>query len=543
MLDSLNLFLEGIGGIFSSPSLLAYVLGGVFVGTLVGMIPGLGPSTAIALLLPLAMTLDPTNALVLMVSIYLGAEFGGRISSILLNIPGDAGAIMTTLDGYPMAKRGEGAKALQLSAVASFVGSAISILGLVLLVGPLSKLAIGFGPNDYFAVVVMALILTSTLVGAGLVKSLLAVAIGLMIATIGIDSQTGNARFTFGSQGLLSGIDLIVIIIGIFGVGEILHSVASTKSTEMKLLSARGSRATGNDLRKIAPTSLRSSALGFIAGVLPGAGTTLGGFLGYSIEKKVVKDSSNFGNGDVRGLAAPEAANNAAVGGAMVPTLALGIPGSGTAAVLLAYLTIYGLNPGPRFFETQSELAWTVIGALAVSAIFGLVLNIPLAPLFSSVLNIPSHYLYAFILLIAMVSGYGLHGSVFDAVMVVVFGLIGFLMRLVGLSSALLVIGVVLGSMLEETFRQAYLLAQGDLGEMLLKPVPLLFFGIAIAGLVFDFYAGRKMRAEMSEFSQEVADTGDFLDEDIRTDARHTTRQAASAISESDPSPLDKQGR
>ena len=227
----------------------------------------------------------------------------------------------------------------------------------------------------------------------------------------------------------------------------------------------------------------------------------------------------------------------------MVPTIALGIHGSGTAAVLLEYLTIYGLNPGPRFFETQSELAWTVIGALAMSAIFGLVLNIPLAPLFSSVLNVPSHYLYAFILLIAMVSGYGLHGSVFDAVMVVVFGLIGFLMRLVGLSSALLVIGVVLGSMLEETFRQAYLLAQGDLGEMLLKPVPLLFFGIAIAGLVFDVYAGRKMRAEMSVFSQEVADTGDFLDEDIQTDARHSTRQAASAISESDLSPLDKQGR
>lgn len=504
MIETLQLFGDGIGSIFLNPVILAYVVGGVLAGTLVGMIPGLGPSTAIALLLPLAMTLDATNALVLMVSIYLGAEYGGRISSILLNIPGDAGAIMTTLDGYPLAKSGEGARALQLSAIASFVGSVIAILGLVLLVGPLAKLAIRFGPADYFAVVIMALVLTSTLVGAGLVKSLLSVGLGLMIATVGIDSQTGNDRFTFGTQGLLGGIDLIIVIIGIFGIGEILHSVASARSSELKMVSPKGTRASATDVKRITPTMGRGSLLGFIAGVLPGAGTTLGAFLGYSIEKKVAKDPQDFGRGDIRGVAAPEAANNAAVGGSMVPTLALGIPGSGTAAVLLAYLTMYGLNPGPRFFETQSALAWTVIGALAVAAIVGFLLNLPLAPLFSSVLLIPSHYLYAFIILIALVSGYGLHGSIFEAFLVVIFGLLGFFMRMVNLSSALLVIGVVLGAMLEETMRQGYLLAKGDLSEMLFQPLPMLFFGIALVALIFDFFGGKKMRAEMAELSQQA---------------------------------------
>lgn len=512
MLESLQLFLEGIVGIFTHPVVLAYVVGGVLAGTVVGMVPGLGPSTAIALLLPLAMTLQAENALVLMVSIYLGAEYGGRISSILLNIPGDAGAIMTTLDGYPLAKKGEGARALQLSAIASFFGSVLAILGLVLLVGPLAKLAIRFGPADYFAVVVMALVLTSTLVGAGLVKSLLSVAIGLMIATVGIDSQTGNDRFTFGSQGLLGGIDLIIVIIGIFGVGEILHSVAESRSAEVKMVSAKGTRATWQDVKAITPTMGRGSLFGFIAGVLPGAGTTLGAFLGYSLEKKSAKDARTFGHGDIRGVAAPEAANNAAVGGSMVPTLALGIPGSGTAAVLLAYLTMYGLNPGPRFFQSQGELAWTVIGALAVAAVVGFVLNLPLAPVFSSVLNIPSHYLYAFILLIALVSGYGLHGSIFEAFLVVVFGLLGFLMRMVNLSSALLVIGVVLGAMLEETMRQGYLLAKGSWSDMLFQPLPLLFFGIAIAALIFDFIGGRKMREEMAELSHQAQEHFD-LDE------------------------------
>ena len=536
MLESLQLFFDGIGHIFTNPVVLAYVVGGVLAGTLVGMIPGLGPSTAIALLLPLAMTLQAESALVLMVSIYLGAEYGGRISSILLNIPGDAGAIMTTLDGYPLAKRGEGARALQLSAIASFFGSVLAILGLVLLVGPLAKLAISFGPADYFAVVVMALVLTSTLVGSGLVKSLLSVSIGLMIATVGIDSQTGNDRFTFGSQGLLGGIDLIIVIIGIFGVGEILHSVAMSRSAEVKMVGAKGTRASWQDVRTITPSMGRGSLYGFVAGVLPGAGTTLGAFLGYSMEKKTARNSKTFGTGDIRGVAAPEAANNAAVGGSMVPTLALGIPGSGTAAVLLAYLTMYGLNPGPRFFETQSELAWSVIGALAVAAVVGFVLNLPLAPLFSSVLNIPSHYLYAFILLIALVSGYGLHGSIFEAFLVVVFGIIGFLMRMVNLSSALLVIGVVLGAMLEETMRQGYLLAKGSWTDMLIQPMPLLFFGIALAALVFDFFGGRKMREEMEELTHQSHANFDETRTSLETDSRDPA-SAGSEDSPVDPSP------
>lgn len=488
MLDSLSFFIEGVTQVLADPVTLAYVTGGVLVGTIVGMIPGLGPSTAIALLLPLAMTMEASNSLVLMVAIYLGAEYGGRISSILLNIPGDAGAIMTALDGHPMAKNGEGARALQLSAIASFFGSVIATIGLVLLVAPLANLAIQFGPTEYFAVVIMALVLASTLVGGGFRKSFIAVCLGLMIATVGVDSQTGAFRFTYNIQGLLGGIDLIIVIIGLFGVGEVLYTVAQSRSREFELLSAKGSRVSRADVGKTVPTMGSSSILGFIAGILPGSGTTLGGFLGYSAAKQAAKDDSQFGKGDPRGLVAPEAANNAAVGGSMVPTLALGIPGSGVTAILLAYLMIYGLNPGPTFFDNQPDLAWLIIGALAVSALIGFILNLPLAPLFSSVLNIPGHYLYAFIMLIAFTSGYGLHGSIFEAALVVIFGVIGFGLRLVGLSSALVVIGVVLGSMLEKNMRQGYLLAYGDISKMLLQPVPLIFFGIAAVALIMNLF-------------------------------------------------------
>lgn len=498
MTETLSLFWGGVMDVITDPIALLYVAGGVLAGTIVGMIPGLGPSTAIALLLPLAMTLDPSNALIMMVAIYLGAEYGGRISSILLNMPGDAGAIMTTLDGYPMARRGEGARALQISATASFVGSILSIGGLVLLVAPLSRLAISFGPAEYFAVVVMALVLTSTLVGAGIVKSLLAVVCGLMLATVGIDSQTGNSRFTFGVQGLLSGIDVVIVIIGLFGIGEILHAVACSRSEKIRLLSARGRSASMQDLVGTAGTMLRGSVMGFISGVLPGSGTTLGAFLGYSVEKRMAKNPQDFGTGLPRGVAAPEAANNAAVGGALVPTLALGIPGSGVTAVLLAYLMMYGLDPGPTFFQSQSTLAWLIIGSLAISAIVGFILNYPLAPVFSSILKIPSHYLYAFILLVAMVSAYGLHGSLFDAFLVVIFGILGFFLRMVGLSSALVVIGIVLGEMLEQTLRQAILLAKGSVADMLLHPLPMTFLGIAVAAVFFDLFVGKRVRRRLA---------------------------------------------
>lgn len=493
-MESISLFLEALGSVVTDPMILLYVILGVLLGTAVGLIPGLGPSTAIALLLPFAMTLDPTSSLVMMISLYLGAEYGSRISAIILNMPGDASAMMTTLDGYPLAVSGQASRALKLSAIGSFVGSIVATIGLILLAAPLASLAISFGPSAYFAVVVMALVLATTLVSGGLLKNILAVSLGLMIATVGIDSQAGTPRFTFGTDMLLGGIDLIVAIIGLFGVGEILYQVSKRLARTSEKIDSRSGKIEASDLRTTTPTMARSSVIGFLGGVLPGSGTTLGSFLGYSIEKRVAKDKSQFGKGDIRGVVAPETASNASVSGAMVPTLSLGIPGSGTTAVLLAYLMMYGLNPGPNFFTEQSELAWIIIASLVVAATIGLVANYQMAPVWASILKIPPQYLYAVIVILALVGGYGLNGSVNDVFLVILFGVIGFSLKLVGMSTALIVLGLVLGEILERNLRQAYLLAEGDVGAMLLQPLTMLFLGIAVLSIVFEVVASWRLR-------------------------------------------------
>ncbi|MDN5658529.1 tripartite tricarboxylate transporter permease, partial [Brevibacterium sandarakinum] len=363
--------LGALGALSSSPTLLLVILVGVILGTVAGLLPGVGPSTAIALLLPVAITMPAELSLPLMVSLYLGAEYGGRISAILLNIPGDPGAIMTTLDGHPMALKGKAATALSISALASFLGSLLAFLGLAFIAGPMSELGLAFGPAAYFAVVVMALVLSATLVGNAPMLGLTAVVIGVAISTVGIELQSGLPRFTFGTFTLLEGIDPIVAIIGVFGVGEILASTMMGNSGQsMTRLSGRFFP-TGSELKQGALPGLRGSVIGFVSGVLPGAGTTIAAFFSYGVEKRLAPASAGMGKGAVRGLVAPEAANNAAVSGSMVPLLTLGIPGSGTTAVLLAYLMMYGLNPGPGFFDANPALGWSIIGALLISAVLG----------------------------------------------------------------------------------------------------------------------------------------------------------------------------
>lgn len=487
-MDTLDQLFAGFGDFVDSPLMILLAAAGVLLGTVVGLLPGLGPSTAIALLLPVALTLDPAPALILMVAIYLGAEFGGRISAILLNMPGDAGAIMTTIDGYPLARSGRAGTALTASALASFVGTIISVLGLVFLAGPLSDVGLAFGPAAYFAVVIMALVLSGTLVGESLLRGGIAVLLGLMVATIGIDTQAGIPRFTFGISELLNGIDPIVPIIGLFGLGEIFWSVGhpARKGEDTPVRVSGGLWPHWREVAALRWTVLRGSLLGFIAGVLPGSGTTLASFFAYSLEKKVSRHPEEFGKGAIQGVAAPEAANNAAVGGSMVPMFTLGIPGSGTTAVLLAYLVMYGLDPGPSFFSQHGDLAWVVIASMFVSAVLALIVNVPLIPVFAKILEVPRHLLFPVIMVLALLSGFALNNSVFDALMTLVFGVVGYLMRAARLSTALLVIGLVLGTMLERSFRQAYLLSNGNLSDMLLQPLSLAFFGIAVLAVVGD---------------------------------------------------------
>lgn len=483
-MNSWNELLSALGNITTSPTLLAVILAGVLLGTIAGLLPGLGPSTAIALLLPVAITVPAELSLPLMVSLYLGAEYGGRISAILLNIPGDPGAIMTTLDGHPMALKGKAATALSISALASFVGSILAFLGLAFVAGPMSELGLAFGPAVYFAVVVMALVLSATLVGEAPMLGLTAVVIGVAISTVGIELQSGLPRFTFGSFTLLEGIDPIVAIIGVFGIGEILSSTMMKANSRVPTRLTGKFFPTGNELKQGVLPSLRGSIIGFIAGVLPGAGTTIAAFFSYGLEKRLAPQSAGMGQGAVRGLVAPESANNAGVSGSMVPLLTLGIPGSGTTAVLLAYLMMYGLNPGPGFFDANPELGWTIVGALLISAILGVIVNIGASPLLAKILAIPMPYMAPAILMLALISCYSVSNSVADVYIALAFGVLGYVMRLVGMSPALLVIGLVLGEMLERNLQQALGLTGGDLWAMLSQPLVLLFLGVALIGLL-----------------------------------------------------------
>lgn len=499
-MESIELLLSGFADLFSSPGVLLAAVLGCLLGTVVGALPGLGPSTAIALLIPLAFVFAPELTLVMMVAVYLGAEFGGRIAAILLNIPGDAGAIMTTVDGHPMARQGNAGVALSLSAISSFIGGTFGLLGLTLLTLPLASLALAFGPSEYFAVIVLALAITTVLVGESVLKGGIAILLGLAVATVGTDLQSGVTRFTFGESYLLSGIDPIVPIIGVFGIGEVLWNIAHPGESGGGRLAITGrSYPNRQELSRIRWTIPRGSILGFIAGVLPGSGTTLGSFLSYSIEQRVSKTPERFGEGAVEGVSAPEAGNNAAVSGSIVPMFALGIPGSGTTAVLLAYLISYGLQPGPGFFTENSELAWLIIASLFFSNLVLVCLNLPLVPLFAKILDVPVRFLFPTIMVIALLAGFTLTNSVFDASLVLAFGVLGYAMRYVKLSPALLIIGLVLGVLMERNFRQALQLNNGDLLAVLTTPLSLVFLGASVALVAFDLWRGYRKRVAGEE--------------------------------------------
>jgi putative tricarboxylic transport membrane protein len=497
--NAFDQLLAGFADFVVSPQLMLLAALGVLLGTIVGLLPGIGPSTAIALLLPVALVLDPATSLVLMTALYIGSEFGCRITAILLNMPGDAGAIMTSMDGYPLAQAGKAGTALTISAISSFVGSIISVVGLVLLAVPLSEFGLAFGPSAYFAVVVMALVLCSTLVGESLLRGGVAVLLGLLIATMGTDTQAGVPRFTFGISELLNGIDPIIVIVGLFGLGEIYWNITHSGRGGSELVKVRGGLwPRWTEVWSLRWATIRGSLIGFVAGVLPGSGTTMASFFSYAFEKKVSKHPEKFGTGVMEGVASPEAANNSAVGGSFVPMFTLGIPGSGTTAVLLAYLVMYGLDPGPSFFSEHGDIAWIVIASMFVSSLMALVVNVPLIPAFTKILDVPVQFLFPVIMVLALLSGYALNNSVFDALLTLIFGVVGYLMRAARLSPALLVIGLVLGTMLERSFRQAYLLANGNLVDMLAKPLSLTFFGIAILAIVGDFVRGAVKRRKSS---------------------------------------------
>ncbi|CAI1660611.1 Tripartite tricarboxylate transporter TctA family [Serratia fonticola] len=446
------------------PQNLMIALIGCFVGTIVGLLPGLGPINGVAILLPLAfaLKLPAESALILLATVYIGCEYGGRISSILLNVPGDAAAIMTALDGYPMAQQGRAGVALSISAVSSFTGSLVAIIGIILFAPMLARWSLAFGPAEYFALMVFAIACLGSMMSQNPLKSLLAALIGLGLATVGVDANTGVYRFTFDSVHLSDGIQFIVVVIGLFSVSEILLMLEST-STGQKLI-----RKTGRMLfnRKeaaecVGPT-LRSSFVGFFVGILPGAGATIASALTYMTEKRISGNSESFGKGDIRGVAAPEAANNASACGSFIPMLTLGVPGSGTTAVMMGALTLYNITPGPAMFTEQPDIVWGLIAALLIANVMLLIMNIPLIGLFTRMLTVPLWFLVPAIAAVSAIGVYAVHSTTFDLLLMVGLGVFGYILRKMHFPMSPLILGFVLGEMLEQNLRRALSISNGN---------------------------------------------------------------------------------
>ena len=459
---------------------------GCFLGTIIGALPGLGPSNGVAILIPLAFSLglDATEALVLMTSVYYGAMYGGRISSILLNIPGDEPALMTTLDGYPMAKSGRAGDALVLSGVASFVGAFLATVGLMLLAPVLARVAYLFGPAEYFALYMLAFCTLGGLASKNQIKSALAAVVGLGIAMIGLDNQTGIPRLTFGSLHLMDGVDFLVAIVGLFAVSEIFvfiesHGKSSAIGVKLERVTVPVKDIAGSFL-----AMLRSTAIGFFAGVLPGAGASLGSFLAYMAEKSIAKDKETFGTGNPRGVAAPEAGNNAAAGGALVPMLTLGVPGSGTTAVLLALLLTLNITPGPVLFDERPEVVWGLIAALLIANFVLLVMNIPMVRLFVKILSVPPWLLLPGIMMVSFAGIYSLSGSSFDLILMILFGLGGYILRKLEVPTVPIILGILLGNSMEDNLRRAMIISNGDWKFLFSSGIAVGLWVAAIAGFV-----------------------------------------------------------
>ncbi|MFP3385175.1 MULTISPECIES: tripartite tricarboxylate transporter permease [Tritonibacter] len=498
-MDILNSLIGGIA-VAVTPLNLALAVFGCFAGTLIGALPGLGPVNGVAILIPVAfaMKLEPSSALIMLSCIYYGCMYGGRISSIMLNIPGDEPAIMTTLDGYPMARRGQAAKALGISAVASFVGATVATLGLTFFAPLLAKAAIHFGPADYFALYVMAFATIGGVTGVNPFKTLLAAMIGLLLASVGLDPGTGTARFTFGSFHLYDGFDPIVAIVGLFAVSEIIMYF------ESHALSGAGPVKLGRTLPRLREVfegfgaSIRGALIGFVCGVLPGAGASLGAFVSYSTEKQLNDKNGTFGTGDPRGIAAPEAGNNAASGGALIPMLTLGVPGSGTTAVMLALLVSLNIQPGPLLFERQPDLVWGLIAALYLANVVLLLLNIPMVGIFTRLLSLPQWFLMPVVVMVSFIGIYSISHSTFDLFVMIGFGLLGYALRKFDISLVPVVLGLLLGADMENNLRRALSISGGDFNILLQSPIALAIYAFTALMLAFSFGIAMRRRGPRS---------------------------------------------
>lgn len=498
-MSSFENLLHGLS-VAAMPVNLLYTLVGVFIGTMISHLPGIGPSAGIALLIPVTFGMEPTSALIMLSGIYYGCMYGGAVTAILINTPGDAAAVMTAIDGYPLARQGRAGAALAIAAVSSFIAGTVGVTALTFVAIPVAELALNFGPTEYFALMLFALCTASALTGDSLGKGLLAMFLGLAISTIGLDLQSGRPRFTMGVVQLQQGISFLVVVVGIFALAEVSRMVEGTLDGTMKNVRVKGRIwFTREDWRMAWPAIARGTGVGFFCGAAPGLGGTIAAMLSYVLEKKVAKDPSRFGKGAIEGVAGPEASVNADACGAFVHLLALGIPASGSTAVIMGAFIMYGIQPGPMLFTQQPDLVWGLIASMYVGNVMLLVLNLPLVGLFARVLYAPPGVLLTMVLGIASVGVYSFDTDPFMLYMALIFGFVGFVFRKLDIPKAPLIFGIILGGKLEQSLRQAMTLSNGDAMVFLHSPLSAVLLTMCAAMLALSTWAGRKSAAAMQQ--------------------------------------------
>lgn len=463
-----------------SPENILWCFIGVVLGTVIGMMPGLGATTGVAILLPLTLGMEPVTALIMLAGIYYGCQYGGTIAAVLIATPGDANAVATVVDGYALARKGQAGKALAIAAIGSFAAAIISLILLMLVAAPIATFALRFGPAEMLAIMIMGLLTIISFSGDNLPKGLVMAGLGIFLSTVGMSSGFAESRFTFGSVNLLGGIDFVVVMIGVFAVGEVVSQIG-TGGVEPIRTRMRDMVIRFKDIKESTPSIMRGSGIGFLLGTLPGAGSTLASLVGYGVEKQVSPHRKKFGKGAIQGVAAAESANNAAANANFIPTLALGIPGGTTTAVLLGAFVMYGIQPGPLLFDNQPSLVWGLLTSFFIGNVILLVLNLPLAPAFAQVLRLRYAYLYPAILFFSMLGAYAVANNLFALPVLLAAGVAGFFFKKYDYPTAPLILGIVLGPMVEKALVQTSSFSGGDLTVIFKQPLSL---GILVAAVL-----------------------------------------------------------
>ena len=490
-MESLGGFLHGFAIAFQ-PVNIFYCFLGCLMGTLVGVLPGIGPAATIALLLPTTYHLDPVGSIIMLAGICYGAQYGGSTTSILVNIPGEPSSIITCLDGYQMARKGRAGIALGVSAIGSFVAGSLSVFGLVFFAPPLARIGLKFGPPEYFSLIVMSLTIVTYLARKSMIKALIMAGLGLFLSTVGMDPMTSVIRFSFGIKVLYDGFGIAPVVMGLFGVCEVLKNVGVLKKQEVYTGKIKGYFGARDDWKRSSAPILRGTLVGFFLGIIPGLGNIVPTMVSYVVEKRLSKHPEKFGTGEIEGVAAPEACNNAAMGGQFIPLMSLGIPSSATAALLLAALMIFGLQPGPLLIKQSPDLFWGVIASMYIGNVMLVVLNLPLIPMWVAILRVPYAYLFPLILLFCLVGVYSLSNNVAEIGIMIFFGIIGLLLEKFGFELTPLILAFILGPLLEPNLKRSLLMSDGSFSIFFTRPIAASCMAVACVGLILPLIKRRQ---------------------------------------------------